>query len=100
MTTEMDDGTGIVRGSMAGNLTNPVTNVRLNHFNPLLFEKATEPDLLRDVRLRLDHQALVTDLFANHGAGLFAISGLDDSELVLLETGNRFFEKPPVSNRF
>jgi hypothetical protein len=84
---------------MTRDLTNPVTQVSLNHFNPLLFEKGSQTDFLGEVRFRFDHQALVADRFANHDTGLFAISGLDDSELVLLETGNRFGEKLPVANR-
>src|SRR5512136_2430141 len=100
MTTEMDDGTGIVRGPMTGDLTNPVTQVSFNYFNSLVFEKATESNLFGEVRFRFDHQALSTDLFANHGTGLFTLSGLDDSELVLLEMGNRFVKKLPVPNRF
>jgi len=94
MTTEMDDGTGCSERLDDGHLTNRSPRSVLNSLQSLLFEKTTESDLLRDVRLRLDHHAR-RDAVRNHDAGLFAISGLDHLELVLLETCNRFVPEAP-----
>jgi len=43
---EMTSRSGVVRGPMASDLGDPITNIRLNDLDPMLNEKGGETDLL------------------------------------------------------
>ena len=70
ITREMAGRPGIVRGPLASDLSDPITNIRLNDFDAMLDEKGSKADLLGNIRFRFDHESLLTDFSQQDFTGL------------------------------
>ena len=88
---------GIMGGPSTCKLNDPVADIGLNDLDAVPGEKGGKPDLFGEVGFRFDNEPLLSDLFQEDGAGIFATFRPKDLELVLLEMGDRLLKEIRVS---